>query len=70
MAFKNIHEEITDRLIHLLFWTIYLKIINFFCYYDIGTKFPPHLAMINFRRGIRGAYKVGSPLLTEFSPYA
>jgi hypothetical protein len=36
-------------------------------YHDIGTKFPPPLAMTNLRRGICGAPKVGSPLPTEFA---
>jgi hypothetical protein len=34
--------------------------------HDIGTKFPPLLTMTNLRQKTHGAYKVGSPLSTEF----
>jgi hypothetical protein len=44
--------------------------MDFFCYHDIDTKFPPSLAITNFRRGTRGAHDVSSPLPTEFSLYA
>jgi hypothetical protein len=47
-----------------------LKIIFFFGYHDIDTKFLLSLAMINLRRGICGAHKVNSLISTEFSPFA